>query len=212
MAFWMGAGAAGLSGLGSLASSAFQAQHADQAASKGRRFAYHMATHQYQHAVKDMKKAGINPMLAAKVGGNAAPPGPTAPGITPGNPAAAALDAKQQAQQIANARETQNLIKAQAAKTLEEGRLTSANADQAEVVKGLYNVILPFVKDAQGWVNDQRNQPSFLERMGDWFSNSAKSVGDFFRERKEIIDNYNRGRGTGNTTHRLKPVKVKGND
>ena len=66
-------------GLTSLAGGILSNLTASSNADKQMAFQREMADTQYQRAVEDMKAAGINPMLAAKVGGNAAPAGAMAP-------------------------------------------------------------------------------------------------------------------------------------
>ena len=53
-------------------------------------FQKHMASTQYQRAMEDMKTAGLNPMLAAQTGGNAAPTGTAIPQFD--NPASSAKE------------------------------------------------------------------------------------------------------------------------
>lgn len=67
------------SGLTSLAGGLLGNAGSAQRAREQMDFQERMAGTQYQRAVEDMKAAGINPMLAAKLGGNAAPVGAMAP-------------------------------------------------------------------------------------------------------------------------------------
>lgn len=66
-------GAAGSIGQG-LVSSAFNAWQAG----KNREFQERMSNTAHQREVADLRKAGINPILSAKLGGASTPPGATA--------------------------------------------------------------------------------------------------------------------------------------
>lgn len=69
--FWGYAVAGILSGLSSL----FGASQSKASAKSQMRFQERMASTQYSRAMEDMRRAGLNPMLAYDQGGNAAPPG-----------------------------------------------------------------------------------------------------------------------------------------
>ena len=151
------------SAIGSIAGDVIGAHTARSEASKNRRFQREMSNTAHQREVKDLRKAGLNPILSAKYGGASTPPGSMASIPTPRNPVSAYQSYKAQAQAIDNAKETEKNLKkqgvltdAQTAKTLQEARLTGANADQAEVMKGLYKAAVPFIHDLQDWVNSSR--------------------------------------------------------
>jgi len=77
----------------SLAGTMLQNKAAKKAAGRQMAFQEHMAGTRYQRTMKDMRKAGLNPMLAYKQGGGGVPGGAS---YTPANiGAAAALGASQ---------------------------------------------------------------------------------------------------------------------
>lgn len=85
----MGIGPAIADTLGSVASSAFNVWQADMS----RDFQRDMANTSMQRRVKDLRAAGLNPMLAIQQGGAAVPPGATAQ-AAPFNSARTYLEAK----------------------------------------------------------------------------------------------------------------------
>lgn len=190
----------GLGGLGSLAGSVatglFNAHEAD----KNRDFQEDMSNTSYQRMVKDMRAAGINPMLAAKLGGASTPPGATASASFE-NPATASsaysLRNAQKDQALAavkNAEATHEQIKAQTAKTLQETRLTSANADQAEVLKGVYRLSLPLLRRAEDWMNSATSQPTsggdMIKRAWESLINSASEALPGAESRRKRDEDY----------------------
>ncbi len=68
--------------LGGLFGSGIDTAAAQVAAKQNRDFQERMFKNRYQYTVEDMSKAGINPILSAKLGGGNAPPGAAA---APGN-------------------------------------------------------------------------------------------------------------------------------
>lgn len=101
----------GLSGLGysavSIAADAYSAKQARKAAKKQRAWAKKMDNTIYQRRMKDMAKAGLNPMLMASLGAGGAPPGAMAQ--NQGVNAAAAIQAGGSASKISQ--EKTNLAK-----------------------------------------------------------------------------------------------------
>lgn len=101
----------------------WSANQAKKEASKNRQFQYDMYTQRYQYTMADMKKAGLNPMLAYQQGGGAGLPGSQAniPAIKPSSGAKdairSALDIKETEARIEN-------IKENTIKTRQEGYRT----------------------------------------------------------------------------------------
>lgn len=103
MAISPGQGAA-LGGLaaagGSILSGVFNARQA----AKNRNFQLYMASTAYQRSMIDMRKAGLNPILAYKQGGAATPSGATATTPDIGRAPASALGALRLKQELRNMR------------------------------------------------------------------------------------------------------------
>ena len=97
----------------SLVGGYFQNQAAKKAASRQMAFQERMSNTQYQRTMEDMRKAGLNPILAGKLGGASTPGGST---YQPQNVAANALSNMQ--------------LKAQTDKTNQETRLLKQEADR----------------------------------------------------------------------------------
>lgn len=148
----------------SLAGDLISGHSARSESSRNRDFQERMSGTAHQREVKDLRAAGLNPILSAKYGGASSPPGSMASIPRINNPVSAYQAYRAQDQAIENAEETNANLKkqgvltdAQTAKTLQEARLTGANADQAEVLKGLYKAAVPFIHDLQDWANSARS-------------------------------------------------------
>lgn len=102
--------AAGISALGGIAASGISAG----SASANREFQERMSGTSYQRAVRDMRAAGLNPMLAYNMGGASTPGGATFTGEDVLTPAlSSAIQAGRAREELKNLRETNELIRAQ---------------------------------------------------------------------------------------------------
>jgi hypothetical protein len=93
----------------------FRNKQAEQASAKQMAFQRDMSGTSYQRGMADMKKAGLNPILAGKFGGASTPTGSTY------NPENVATSSAQVAMQSANVKQL-----------IDQNRITKSNADFAE--------------------------------------------------------------------------------
>lgn len=110
--------AGGASFLGSVGSAVFGASQAN----KQMDFQERMSSTAHQREVEDLRKAGLNPILSAKLGGSSTPPGAQANVPDLGSSAKAGIEAQLAASQI-------NLAKAQAFDVTSSARLKNVQAD-----------------------------------------------------------------------------------
>lgn len=101
----------------------WQSNEASQEAEKNRDWQRDLADTAYQRAVTDLRKAGLNPALAAKVGGAATPGGATASVPDVGNVGSSAYANFQRGQEIKKLQaDTQN-VQADTANKISQSRL-----------------------------------------------------------------------------------------
>jgi hypothetical protein len=117
--------AAMASGAGSLVTGLFN----QRSANKQMRFQDQQSRTQYQRAVSDMKRAGLNPMLAAKLGGNSAMSGASA---TMPDLGAAVSSGFQAAKTAAETRRIQEMTPHEAAKVAAEAYNAELTYEQIE--------------------------------------------------------------------------------
>lgn len=171
-------GSALISGGASLLGGIFGNQGERAAAAENRAFQERMSNTAYQRAMADMRKAGLNPILAYKQGGASSPSGSKATFKDPITPAVhSALAAKTQATQIEN-------IKSQTRKTTAEAILAenkeSSSASQEAVWQELFELLKHGISSAkQLWkIADDPNASGGLEAVVD------KLIRDIFPDQK----------------------------
>lgn len=111
--------AAAITAGANLAGSLYQQRQARKRANEQMAFQADMSNTAYQRAVKDMRKAGINPIMASKLGGASTPSGAMAPTPDFGSIGTKAMNAYQQGQQL-------KLTNAQVDNTVSQTELNSA--------------------------------------------------------------------------------------
>lgn len=117
---------------------------AEEAAQKQMEFQEYMSSSAYQRAVKDLEKAGLNPMLALMKGGASSPHGAMANvENTMGSAVNTAMSSSVQSETVRNLREQNELLKSQQKKTEAESR----NIDMDTMVK---NVMVPQIEQQTG--------------------------------------------------------------
>lgn len=178
-----------LGGVGSAIGGIFQNAANRNMAREQMRFQERMSSTAYQRAVVDMRKAGLNPMLAYMQGG-ASSPGGAALGMSEviGPTVSSAREGLRQrqelrmvAQQIANVNADTSLKNAQIATEAERQLLMRAQAGQAALQSRVLRLQQPG-QENKSWVNEQ------LRRWREWFDEFAKkSAGAQFREGFDLV-------------------------
>lgn len=164
-------------------------RQAKAAAAKQMAFQREMSDTAYQRAMADMRKAGLNPILAGKVGGASTPGGAT---YQPENIGASTVQGAMQGAQVANAFE-------QANKTAQEARAIKIKAD-------IEDRTLQRLKDQNSILQDYTN--TFLNYLGShvgqkFLQGNINSASDLSEEAKAVgygLDRYapkKKSKGTG---------------
>lgn len=134
MTGWAAAGAAAAEILGNV----YQNSANKKEAKKNRQFQERMARHSYQYAMEDMKKAGLNPMLAFSQGGATTPSGAQAQVNSPSSGVtSSAIGAMQARQALKNMEQQESTMAAQerqaeATKNLQQQLANNAWFDSRE--------------------------------------------------------------------------------
>lgn len=112
-----------------------------------------MFSSRYQMTMKDMKAAGLNPILAYQQGGGS-PASAAALSAPSRRGGSSALDAIRLNQDIKNMKATEALLNSQKNKTDAETRITNANLAEAQTREALYDMLKTGVQNFSNSAND----------------------------------------------------------
>lgn len=168
--------AAGAALLGGTIGGVLQNQANAREAQRNRDFQQEMSNTSHQRQVRDLKAAGLNPLLSA-TGGASTPTGAqaTAENVVQGAISSAqeaqriGLTKERQNEEIKNLQETNKLIKAQTNKALMETHVMSKDIPKADIINKIYET-------GKGFVN----------KVSEEFTTSAKD------KNKKAIEEYER--------------------
>lgn len=161
-----------IGGIISAAGSLWSASENKKSAQKSMDFSEDMSNSAYQRTMADMKKAGLNPILASKVGGASTPQGVAYQTQNPGSGAvSSAMDAE---------------------RSLSGARLTNANAVIQEAKGPASEIEKTIMGDVQEGFNAVRegilSQEEFTDRVAEMLVNAEKAGGDALQATKNVID------------------------
>lgn len=201
----VGQGAAGLLGQGASFSSAGKSRHYDYRKFKETmKFQREMANTAYQRGTKDMRKAGINPMLAYIQGGASAPSGGAggAPQANVGNAlegvVSSALEARRLKKEIKAVDSQVGLNKQTEATAKADQAKKEAEAESARATAKMLNAQIPAAKakaqyDKANYDLDNKYQKAiYLNNRAGEFLNSAQQIKSLFTPKFKTNENtYN---------------------
>lgn len=132
---------------------------------RNRKFQEKMSSTAYRRGIKDLRKAGMNPLLVSQFGGASSPAGNMANVPDWTQPVRDAMQGAQTAADVANKKEQNKNIVANTAKTEadtvlvnQDVMLRQMNMPRAKATESFdRNVVTPLLKKAEDWVGSARS-------------------------------------------------------
>lgn len=181
-------------GIGSLIAPVAEGIFSQNAADRTRDFQRDQRATQYQTAVADLRKAGLNPIIAAG-GPSTAMPGATAPTPSFGQSYASARQAQLASAQMAQIRATTEKEATQAELNKVTAGLTAAQIGQvASSIKQLDASTVKMLAEA-GLTQQQIDSFGGVLRGGGTISEAARALGFTGTKLKEFLDKYMQTKG-----------------
>jgi hypothetical protein len=176
-----------IGGAASLAGSALTAHLSKRESARNRRYQERMSNTAHRREVEDLRAAGINPILSAKLGGASTPVGAVAPmpdfgaSITSGMQAAT-----QHSQMLADT----NLKNANAALTKTKDVLASNLIPGSEAIGTVTKQIENLVKAASDLVGQSRaDYRGMLQSVGEMFTQALSKINTLGGQAQNTIQN-----------------------